>query len=284
MSANHTKLEFYKTKDHGEETIAVLILFRPEHANAFSAQMMEEITFHMGTVSHRAGCRALVITGAGKHFSGGADLNWMQASAKLSYAENIKDSSRLVQMFEAVANLTLPKIAVVRGAVYGGALGLIAACDFAIAHEGAKFCLSEAKLGLLPAVISPYLARKMPPGQLRRHALTGRVFTAQEAKEFSLIECVAGEDQFQQLVETELNFILACGPEAQKAINVLFNKLRHHNFDQIDDTVAAIATARTGREGQAGLAAFFEKKPAPWLTTLPVESIESLKILTGPKT
>lgn len=276
MSANHTRLEFYQVRDdRDDETIASLILNRPEHANAFSAQMMEEITFHMDTVGRRAGCRVLVISGAGKHFSGGADLGWMQASAKLSYGENVKDSSRLVAMFEAVANLPLPKVALVRGAVYGGALGLIAACDFAIAHTDAKFCLSEAKLGLLPAVIAPYLARKITPGQLRRHALTGRMFSALEAKEFGLIECVAGSD-FDTVVKTELNLLLACSPAAQKAINILFPKLRHRKFEQIDDTVEAIANARTSKEGQAGLAAFFDKKPAPWLTTIPEASIQSL--------
>ena len=276
MSANHTKLEFYKVRDdQGGETIAALILSRPEHANAFSAQMMDEIKFHVETVGRQAGCRALIITGAGKHFSGGADLAWMQASAKLSYNENVKDSSRLATMFEAVANLPLPKVALVRGAVYGGALGLIAACDFAIAHEAAKFCLSEAKLGLLPAVISPYLARKMNPGQLKRHALTGRVFLAPEAKLFGLIECIAGED-FEQVVQTELNALLNCSPEAQKAINRLFATLRQRKFEQIDETVDAIATARTGKEGQAGLAAFFDKKPAPWLTTIPDASLKSL--------
>lgn len=276
MSANHTKLEFFNLReDHGDESIAALILNRPEHANAFSAQMMDEIKFHMETVGRRAGCRVLIITGAGKHFSGGADLGWMQASAKLSYSENVKDSSRLATMFESVANLPLPKIALIRGAVYGGALGLIAACDFAIAHEGAKFCLSEAKLGLLPAVIAPYLARKMNPGQLKRHALTGRIFLAAEAKQFGLIECVAGDD-FEQVVQGELNALLTCSLESQKAINVLFATLRQRKFEQIDETVDAIATARTGKEGQAGLGAFFEKKPAPWLTTIPEATLKSL--------
>lgn len=276
MSANHTKLEFYKVRDdRDDETIASLVLNRPEHANAFSAQMMEEITFHIDTVSRRQGCRALVISGAGKHFSGGADLGWMQASAKLSYNENVKDSGRLSAMFEAVANLTLPKVAIVRGAVYGGALGLIAACDFAIAHETAKFCLSEAKLGLLPAVIAPYLARKMNPGQLRRHALTARVFMAKEAKEFGLIECVAGDD-FDKVVQAEINGLLTCSSEAQKSINTLLRTLRSRKWEQTNETVEAIAKARTGSDGQAGLGAFFDKKPAPWLTTIPDASLASL--------
>lgn len=267
MTAAHTKLEFYTVRENAEDTVAILILNRPENANAFSAQMMEEITFHAETVARRKNCRILAITGAGKHFSGGADLAWMQASAKLSYSDNTKDAHRLVSMFEAITNLDLPTIAIIRGAVYGGAVGLVAACDFAIAHETAKFCLSEAKLGLLPAVISPYLARKMKPGQLKRHALTGRVFTAQDALDFGLIEVVGGTD-FDEKIKTELNHLLACGPAAQAAIKQLLTKLRNDQFAQSDYTAQAIAKARTSTEGQAGLAAFFDKKPAPWVTTM----------------
>ncbi|MCX6124494.1 MAG: enoyl-CoA hydratase-related protein, partial [Proteobacteria bacterium] len=186
MSAAHTKLEFHAVRDGSTDSLAILILNRPSHANSFSAQMMEEITFHLETVGRREDCRCLLITGAGKHVSGGADLSWMQASAKLSYNENIKDAARLTSMFESVYHLQMPTVAAIRGAVYGGALGLIACCDFAVAHDQARFCLSEAKLGLLPAVIMPYLARKMRLGQLRRHSLTGRIFSALEAQQFGL--------------------------------------------------------------------------------------------------
>lgn len=264
----HTKLEFHNIKENTEDCIATLLLNRPEQANAFSAQMMEEITFHTKTVKRTQGCRALVIFGAGKHFSGGADLSWMQASAKLSYSENVKDSGRLTAMFEAVARLPIPTVALVRGAVYGGALGLIACCDFAVAHEKARFCLSEARLGLLPAVISPYLARKMMPGQLRRHALTGRVFSASEAMQFGLIEVVAGDD-FDAVARGELTALLTCGPEAQRSMNNLLNELRGELYPQSEATVNAISKARTGDEGQAGLAAFFSKTPAPWVSPLP---------------
>lgn len=268
-----TKLEFHTLTGASEDCLATLVLNRPNHANAFSAQMMEEITFHMETVARRTRCRGLIITGAGKHFSAGADLTWMQSSASLSYNDNVKDSNRLATMFESVVHLPVPTIALVRGATYGGAVGLVACCDFAIAHTQAKFCLSEARLGLLPAVISPYLARKMKPGQLRRHALTGRVFSADEACAFGLVEVVA-QDDLSDVVHTELQNLIHCGPEAQKAVSHLLTSLRGDLYPQSQDTVHAIAKARTSEEGQSGLRSFFSKTQPPWVFTLP-ESLAS---------
>ncbi len=263
----HTRLEF-KSLENSDSTVGVLTLNRPQQANAFSMQMMDEITFHMGTVSKRKDCRVLLIVGAGKHFSGGADLGWMQSSAKLSYNENVKDSHRLSVMFEAVANIEIPTVAVVKGAVFGGGVGLVAACDFAIAHKDAKFCLSEARLGLLPAVIAPYLCRKIPTGQLRRLALSAKNFSAAEALTFGLIEVVA-ENDLEVVVRQELQQLLNCSSDAQRSIKVLFDRLRLETNSQIDATVSAIAKARTGSDGQAGVEAFFAKQPAPWTAAVP---------------
>jgi methylglutaconyl-CoA hydratase len=273
----HTKLDFVKLVEGGEDCLAVLVLDRPKAANAFSLRMMEEITFHMQTIETRDKCRGLIITGSGKHFSAGADLTWMKEAAGLSYADNIRESKKLQNMFEAVANLKIPSVAIVRGASYGGAVGLIAACHFAIAHEDAKFCLSEVKLGILPAVIVPYLARKMSQGQLRRHALTGRVFSALEAKEFGLIEVVAGEASFEAIVRSELSGLLSGAPSAQKTILDLIEQLKKKNFSQSEITVEAIAKARTSPEGQTGLSAFFEKRPTPWTMPIPDTMMAYLK-------
>jgi methylglutaconyl-CoA hydratase len=262
--AAHTQLKF--TDLDGGGAIATLLLDRPNQANAFSAQMMDEITRHLLSLKDRHNLRLLVIAGAGKHFSAGADLEWMRSSAKLSFDDNIKDATRLRSMFEALTSLQVPKIAAIKGAVYGGAIGLAACCDFAVALDSAKFCLSEAKLGLLPAVIAPYLARKMRPGQLRRAALTARLFDAHEAKDMGLIEVVAAD--LDAAVLAEINAILACGPAAQKSMNRLFDQLREQGYAQCDETVQAIAKARTGPEGQAGLTAFFDKSTPPWIKTL----------------
>lgn len=260
----HTLLKLTPLEGGGQ--IAALILHRPAQANAFSAQMMDEIKHHVESLKTRADLRCLVITGSGKHFSAGADLDWMRSSARLSLDENIKDASKLRSMFEALTSLHTPKIAAIKGAVYGGAVGLVACCDFAIALQSAKFCLSETKLGLLPAVIAPYVARKMRPGALRRAALTARVFDALEAKDLGLIEVTT--DDLDAAVLAEVNGILACGPEAQKSLNGLFDILRSRGNAQCDETVQAIAKARTGAEGQAGLAAFFEKSAPPWIQSL----------------
>lgn len=260
----HTKLEY--TALSGGGRVARLILNRPDQANAFSSQMMDEITSHVLKLKTEADVRLLVLSGAGKHFSAGADLGWMQAAAKLSYDENLRDAAKLRSMFEGLVALDIPKIAAITGAVYGGAVGLVACCDFALAQENAKFCLSEAKLGLLPAVIAPYLLRKMIPGQLRRMALTSKVFTAVEAQEYGLIEVVTPD--VEATLNVEVNAALACGPEAQRAINRLFETLRSKGNPQSDETVEAISKARTGNEGQAGLSSFFVKSTAPWVRTI----------------
>ncbi len=262
--SDQTVLSFTNLEKDGR--IAHLTLNRPEQANAFSAQMMDEITRHATALSTMTDIRTVIISGAGKHFSAGADLAWMKQAADLTYEQNIEDAIKLRKMFESIVAIDAPKIAVIRGAVYGGAVGLVACCDFAIADENSKFCLSEAKLGLLPAVIAPYLMRKMNPGQLRRMALTSRAFGVNDAKQFGLIEIVTSE--LDDAVYDEVKSLLGCGPEAQKAINRLFESLRAKSFSQCDETVQAIAKARTGREGQEGLRSFFSKSTAPWVRSV----------------
>ncbi len=261
---NTTKFDFISLTGGGR--IARLELNRPEQANAFSSEMMVEITDHIKALTLMTDVRALVITGSGKHFSAGADLNWMKTSAKLSYEENVKDASKLLEMFDSIANLTMPKIALIRGAAYGGAVGMIACCDYAIAAQDAKFCLSEVKLGLLPAVIAPYLLRKMKSGMLKRFALTGMVFSARDAFDSGLVEIVT--DSPDQKLAEELNLLLACSPTAQISINQLFTLLREDALRQSHQTVEAIAKARTGKDGQDGLSCFFSKTEPPWLRKL----------------
>ena len=265
MTAKHTSLKFINLHN-GDGVCAVLTLARPDQANAFSAIMMDEIIQHCADLKTKSDLRALIITGEGKHFSAGADLDWMKSSAQLTFEENVRDAARLTGMFEALIAVNAPKIAAIKGAVYGGAVGLVACCDFAVADTNAKFCLSEAKLGLLPAVISPYLARKMNPGQLRRAALTARVMKAAEAKEYGLVEVVT--DDLKASLLAEINAILGCAPHAQMAINKLFDHLRANSLRQCDETLQAIAAARTGSEGQAGLKSFFDKTSQPWIRTV----------------
>lgn len=245
-------------------TIGVLLLDRPEAANAFSGEILASITRILADAAKDETLRCLIVSGRGKHFSAGADLSWMQASALLSHDENLGDAAKLTDMFEALANFPRPTIAVVRGAAYGGAVGLAACCDIVIATGNARFCLSEARLGLLPAVIMPYLARRMLPGHLRQAALTSRVINAVEAQASGLVDVVADLEKLDDAVRNQLTMLLQTGPQAQSAIKSLLGEVRRQSFAQGDYTAEAIAYARTGSEGQAGLKAFFAKTPPPW--------------------
>jgi len=255
-------------REHPHE-IAVLTLARPESANALSVTMLEELARAAALVERRDSVRAVVIHGEGKHFSAGADLAWMKESAALDFMANVADAERLLHAFEAIATLSVPTLAVVHGAAYGGAVGLVAACDFAIALDSARFCLSEIKLGLIPAVITPYLARRIPHGELRRLALGARIFDGQEAREVHLVQRVVSADQRDQCIREELGALLQGARGAQSSFKRLLDTVVSENYAQGGYTARAIAAARTGAEGQAGLAAFFAKQPAPWTTQLP---------------
>lgn len=254
--------------DGGKYKAVVLLLDRPASANALSGEMLDALAMELKNSAAAAAkdpaIRCLVLAGRGKHFCAGADLAWMQQSAALSHGENLADASRLTAVFEALAAFPRPTIAVVRGAAYGGAVGLVACCDIVIAEETSKFCLSEARLGLIPAVIMPYLARRMAPGFLRRAALTSRVMTAAEANMGGLVDVITESTNVDETLRAELDLILQAGPAAQGAVKDLIEKVRAQKGAQGEYTAQAIASARTGAEGQAGLAAFFKKTPAPW--------------------
>ncbi len=251
------------------ERIAVLSLDRPGAANSFNDAMIRELTAHLQTVARTRDCRALVLRGKGKHFSAGADLAWMKASAHLSLDDNVKDAKSLIGLFESLCHLPVPTLGVVTGSAFGGAVGLAACCDVTLAAENAKFCLSEIKLGLMPAVILPYLARKMQPGQLRRHALTGRLFSAGDALAFGLVQRIAPDYELQAAIRDELNGMLSGSPEAQATLKELLHRVTSESFKQGPHTAEGIAQLRTSAAGQAGLSSFFDKRPAPWVKTLP---------------
>lgn len=256
-----------------DDRIGVLQINRPDQANAFSAVILREITEVLQVAKKDSRLRAIVIAGRGKHFSAGADLQWMQASRHLGLDENFEDAKILTGMFEQVSNMPVPTIAVVQGAAYGGAVGLAACCDVVIAAESAKFCLSEVRLGLLPAVISPYVARRIGLSQLSRFGLTAKVISAEEALRIGLADRVVQgpSEALEQAVREELNLILAAGPGAQIQLKKLVGELRERKLVQGDYTAEAIAAARRSEQGQQGLDAFFAKRKAPWYHELPLD-------------
>lgn len=259
----------FKQVENTNFSVACLGLAREHSANAFNAEMMKEISEAIAEVSKTENIRALVVFGKGKHFSAGADLGWMKDSANLSYEQNIIDAHKLTTMFESLYNLEIPTIAVIRGAAYGGAVGLAACCDIVLCEINAKFCLSEVKLGLLPAVIMPYLAKRIIPGQLKRLSLTARLFSGEEALSYGLADRIFTQENMNMTLVEELNSLLSGGSFAQKLLKDLTKNLQNQITDEKDLTAVAIATARVSAEGQDGLSSFFQKKQPHWACSIP---------------
>jgi len=253
----------------GQGHVTLLTLNRPHAANALSQGLAQTLTQTFIELASDVACRLVVLCGKGAHFCGGADLVWMQASAKLDAAGNLAEAHGLTALYEAMASCSIPLVGVVRGSAYGGAVGLLACCDVVVAEEKSRFCLSEVRLGILPAVIMPYLVRKMTPGRLRRLALSGAVFSAAEACECGLVHVVAEEESFSLAVRRELDGLLAGGPLAQRQIKGLLAHFVGAVYPQGELTARAIASARSGAEGQEGLASFFGKTAPAWHTRMP---------------
>jgi methylglutaconyl-CoA hydratase len=192
----------------------------------------------------------------------------MKKSAMLNHAENVAEADELAKMFKMLNDMPFPTVAVVRGAVYGGGVGLVAACDYAVADSTAKFCLSEVKIGLIPAVILPYLKQKLRAGDLTRLALTAKVFTGAEAATYGLVQHMVNEKDLEQTCLDELNLLLQASPDAQKAFKVLQKKLAWQQDDAQQLTSNAIAGVRASEEGRHGLDSFFDKKQPDWFCSL----------------
>jgi len=247
---------------------ATLWLNRPEKNNAFNAQMIRELILALDDVQSNAALRFLLIRGRGRHFSAGADLAWMQQAADLDYNTNLDDARELAELMYNLAKLKIPTLAVVQGAAFGGALGLISCCDMAIAADDAQFCLSEVRIGLAPAVISPFVVQAIGERAARRYALTAERFSGQRAREIGLIaECYPLADLESQALRWVDNLLLN-SPQAMRASKDL---LREVGSGALTPALrryceSAIARIRTSAEGQEGLRSFLEKRPPGWQT------------------
>lgn len=246
------------------DDIFKITLARPEVRNAFHPDMIQELT-EAFKAADASSARLVFLSGEGKSFCAGADLEWMKSMKNFSLEENQTDSEKLFEMFEAGRNCSLPLLGRMQGHVMGGATGLVAICDFATAEENTKFCFSEVKLGLAPAVISPFVLRKMNMVMGRELMISGRVFAAPEAAEAGLLNHQGTEAGVQKYIETVMENIFAAGPEATRATKELINKVSQPLFNGLkQETAKVIAERRVSDEGQAGLNAFFQKSPAPW--------------------
>ena len=245
-------------------------LNRPQVHNAFDDGLIAELTTALENAGQDATVRAVVLSGEGASFSAGADLNWMRGMAAASEADNRADSLRLAQLMRTLQYLPKPTIARVNGAAYGGGVGLIACCDIAIGVDSARFGLTEVKLGLVPAVISPYVIHAIGLRQARRLFLTGELFDASMALQIGLLhQCVAAE-QLDETVDATLSMLSKAGPLAQAEAKQLALRMAgatETEAERLDqENAALIARLRVSSEGQEGLAAFLGKRPAAWCT------------------
>ncbi|WP_165862831.1 enoyl-CoA hydratase-related protein [Vibrio sinensis] len=247
-----------------ENGVAWLSLNRPEKHNAFDDKLIASFLTVLEQLSQDDSLTALVLTAQGKHFSSGADLHWMQSMANKTEKQNLQDARQLAKLLYALDNFNKPTIALVHGAAFGGALGLICCCDIAIGTPNCRFCLSEVKLGLIPATISPYVIRTIGQRQSRRYFLTAELIKAETALSLEILHQISYQPE--ETVERILGQLRNNGPQALKAAKELCLQCHNHPIDEsiIEYTSHAIATARVSAEGQEGLTAFFEKREASW--------------------
>lgn len=246
--------------------LATLTLNRPEVHNAFNAQLIADLHAACTALREAAGLRVLVLRGAGPSFCAGADLNWMQESLNYTHAENLADAARLDAMLEALNTLPIAVVGRVHGAALGGGVGLAACCDVVVATEEASFGFTEARLGLLPAVIARYVVPKIGPGHARALFVSARRFTAQHALAIGLAHEVTPAEHLDAAVERVVSAVLSCGPQAVAASKALVAAVTSlPPAEARDYVIGAIAAARTGPEGQEGLRAFLAKRRPTWV-------------------
>ncbi|WEM45703.1 enoyl-CoA hydratase-related protein (plasmid) [Photobacterium sp. DA100] len=251
-----------------EQGIATMTLNRPEKSNAFDSQCISNMLAILLHVKASRKIRALVLRASGNHFSAGADLNWMKSQAQFSMEENIKDAEKLADLLHQLDTLPIPTIALTQGAAFGGALGLICCCDIAIASKDSRFCLSEVKLGLVPATIGPYVCRAMGQRQARRYMLTAELISAAQAKELNIIHKVVASAQSLDLQLTHfVRQITANSPNAVREAKSLCRLCESPIIDPSlrKKTSEIIAQLRVSPDGQEGLKAFLEKRQPNWL-------------------
>ncbi len=247
--------------------IAIVTLNRPDKHNAFDDALIADLTQHLKALDQLPDVRVVVMSANGKSFSAGADLNWMERVAAYSEAENTRDAMALGELMHTLHNLSKPTIARVQGAAYGGGVGLIACCDIAVGTHDAAFALSEVRLGLIPAVISPYVIAAIGERAAHRYFLTGERFDAGEGYRLGLLsELCNSDDDMDLKIEEIIAAIFASGPtaigEAKQLIKAVANQPLSPEL--IGDTAARIARVRVSAEGQEGLRAFLDKRKPNW--------------------
>ncbi len=261
--------ELYKSH-RDERGIVTVTLTRPELHNAFNDELIEDLTKEFETLDNDDSVKLVVLTGEGKSFCAGADLNWMKRMKDYSDEENFQDSKKLAGLFETINNFRKPVIGRINGAALGGGAGLVAVCDYVISSEKAKFGFTEVRLGLVPAVISPFVIAKIGESNARVKFLTGERFDGEEAMKIGLVHKVSLDRYFEKDVSDTVDRFLNAGPKAQALAKELIKNVVHlqalgDREKLIDYTCNTIAKARTSSEGQEGMKALLEKRKPNWM-------------------
>jgi methylglutaconyl-CoA hydratase len=247
--------------------VAEVWLNRPEVRNAFNEELIAALTQTFVALSAEPGLRVIVLGARGKAFCAGADLNWMRAMADYSWEQNRADAQKLADMLWALDQCPVPVVGRVQGDCYAGGMGLAAICDVLVASDNATFCLSEARLGLLPATISPYVIRALGQQASRRYMVTAERFSAAEAQRHGLVHRLCAPEQLDSEVATLVATLVANGPLATRACKLLVRNVSAATMSEAlrADTARRIADIRASDEGKEGLQSFLQKRPPAWL-------------------
>ncbi len=252
--------------------IAELILNHADKYNAFDDQIITMMIEKLAQAEQNPNLKLLILRSTGKHFSSGADLNWMKRMANNSHQENLEDANQLAKLMQDLNTFSKPTLALVQGAAFGGGVGLAACCDIVIATQTARFCLSEVKIGLVPAVISPYVIRAIGERQARRYFLSAEIISSEQALSFGLVhEIVEDQNQLDQAADRFIKQLSLNSPQAMAAAKQLIFAVSQKQIEDsvIDYTSHCIADIRASDEGQEGLDAFLNKRQANWI--FPIE-------------
>lgn len=252
-----------------QQGVATVTLNNPEKHNAFDDLIIKDLTAIFQKVAQSNDIKILVLASTGKSFSAGADLAWMKRMASYSYEDNLKDATSLANMLKALNFLPQPTIAKIQGAAFGGAVGLASCCDIVIAASKASFCLSEVKLGLIPATIGPYVVNAIGLKAARRYFITAERFFADKAQQIGLVDEVVELESLTAEVDKMIAVLLSNGPKAIQAAKKLALDVAFQAFSEtlLQDTSQRIAHLRVSPEGQEGLTSFFEKRSPTWQLT-----------------
>lgn len=247
--------------------VLTLTLSRPDVRNAFNDEVIADITTAFRDAGTRDEVRAVVLAAEGPAFCAGADLNWMRRMADYTRDQNLQDAAQLAEMLRVIYDCPKPTIARVQGDVFAGGMGLVAACDMAVSVDTATYCLSEVKLGLIPATISPYVIRAMGARAAHRYVLTAERFSAAEALRIGFVHTVVPADQLDAQVDELLKALVTASPHAVRAAKALVQDVAGRDIDAtlIARTVAGIADIRASAEGKEGVSAFLNKRKPGWL-------------------